>query len=234
MSELRFSDEFFPGLLVVFCGFDGTGKTTLIEDVRAALAGIGIAPMLTKQPTDTVRRSEMFVRYVHQPRGEEAIEYRALSLLTVSDRVQHSRRVILPELVAGRVVLSDRYFFSALANLRARGYYNDRWIYEIARHIPRPDVTFFLEPGYDAAVGRILARAAEKTRFFDERFNRVLYEEFCAVRRMHAEGVVVNTSQRREDSSALVREHVLEALARKQAGLSSEEGQRASRTVVGR
>ena len=66
------------------------------------------------------------------PHHHYAYDYRSLSLLAASDRIQHCSRVIVPELKKGRLVISDRYFYSCLANLRARGYTEDRWIYEVA------------------------------------------------------------------------------------------------------
>lgn len=82
---------------------------------------------LTRQPTDFVRESEIFRNYMDTA-GAWEFYYRALSLLCASDRVQHSNRVIARKLEEGAVVISDRYFYSCLANLQARGYAQDVWI----------------------------------------------------------------------------------------------------------
>ena len=73
-------------------------------------------------------------------------DYRALSLLCAADRVQHSNRVILPKLEEGYTVISDRYFYSCLANLRARGYRRDRWIYCLLYTSTQPPSSFCANP----------------------------------------------------------------------------------------
>ena len=140
--KLDMMDNLSTGKLITFCGLDGCGKTTQIRRLQQHLEGKGYKVYLTKQPTDFVRNSEIFRNYMDTPSHDE-FDYRALSLLCASDRVQHSNRVINRRLEEGYVVISDRYFYSCLANLIARGYEQDGWIYEVARSIRRPDVAFF-------------------------------------------------------------------------------------------
>lgn len=86
-----------PGLLITFCGLDGCGKTTMIRRLTAFLQHAGIEPLLTKQPTNAVRQSEIFRTYMDSPEHAQ-YEYRSLSLLAASDRVQHANKLILPAL----------------------------------------------------------------------------------------------------------------------------------------
>ena len=79
-------------------------------------------------------------------------DYRSLSLLAASDRIQHVNKIIELELRKGKIILSDRYYYSCLANLRARGYNNDLWIYEISKSIVKPDVAFFFAISVEEAV----------------------------------------------------------------------------------
>lgn len=173
--------EMFPnksrGRLITFCGLDGCGKTTMIRRLRTALEERGLPVALTKQPTDFVRKSAIFRTYMDTPEHGE-YDYRSLSLLAASDRVQHSNRVIAPALAAGKAVISDRYFYSCLANLHARGYLRDRWIYEIARDIPQPDAAFFLDVEVETAVRRVRSREEEKDRYIDMELQRRLRQEY--------------------------------------------------------
>ena len=127
------------GVLITFCGLDGCGKTSIINMVNEYLSRLGEKVILTKQPTNSVRKSEIFRTYMDNE-NHDMFEYRALSLLAASDRIQHSNQFILPELRKGAFVISDRYYYSCLANLMARGYSKDKWIYEIAKDIPKPDL----------------------------------------------------------------------------------------------
>lgn len=178
LKAIQFDPAQYPGVFVVFCGSDGSGKTTQIVKLRAWAEARGKTCLQTTQPTQAIRDSYLFKRYIHEPHGEAEIEYRALSFLTVSDRIQHSNRVIRPALERGEFVISDRYFFSALANLRARGYENDSWIYEVATWVPKPDLAVFMAPPFEKALERVRARPEEANMYVDEEFERRLHDQF--------------------------------------------------------
>ena len=111
------------GLLVTFCGLDGCGKTTMMQKLCKDFEE-HFQIFVTKQPTDFVRKSAIFRTYMDSPE-HDAFDYRSLSLLAASDRLQHVNKVIEPELKRGKIVFSDRYIYSCLANLRARGFEQD-------------------------------------------------------------------------------------------------------------
>lgn len=194
--KLDMMDNPSTGKLITFCGLDGCGKTTQIRRLQQHLEGKGYKVYLTKQPTDFVRNSEIFRNYMDTPSHDE-FDYRALSLLCASDRVQHSNRVINRRLEEGYVVISDRYFYSCLANLIARGYEQDGWIYEVARSIRRPDVAFFLDIDVDTAVRRVRSRKEEKDRFIDLPLQHRLREQYLRIAGEN-HGVIISTSQTEE------------------------------------
>lgn len=194
--KLDMMDNPSTGKLITFCGLDGCGKTTQIRRLQQHLEGKGYKVYLTKQPTDFVRNSEIFRNYMDTPSHDE-FDYRALSLLCASDRVQHSNRVINRRLEEGYVVISDRYFYSCLANLIARGYEQDGWIYEVARSIRRPDVAFFLDIDVDTAVRRVRSRKEEKDRFIDLPLQHRLREQYLRIAGEN-HGVVISTRQTEE------------------------------------
>lgn len=87
----------YPGTLIVFEGTDGAGKTTMIAKTKEYLsARFGTERiLLEKQPTDLSRKTRLFQKMMYCSRHEE-INYRAVQLLTLSDRVQHNQQVIVP------------------------------------------------------------------------------------------------------------------------------------------
>ena len=213
MEALNLKVHDGTGLLTTFCGLDGCGKSTMIEKTAAYLEKKGHSLLLTRQPTDFVRRSDIFRTYMDLE-DHDNYEYRSLSLLAASDRVQHSCHVILPALREGKTVISDRYFYSCLANLRARGYREDRWIYEIAETIPKPDLAFFLDVPVKTAVARVRSRAAEKDRYIDMALQYELrkeYREICG----RSGGILINAEGPWEQTFAAVREKIDELLARR-------------------
>ena len=178
--KLKLKKHNEAGVLITFCGLDGCGKTTLIKLLEEVLINEGFDIVLTKQPTDDVRKSEIFRTYMDRE-NHDKFDYRALSLLAASDRVQHSNKFIKPILQDGGVVISDRYFYSCLANLRARGYTSDKWIYDIAKEIPTPDIAFFLDVEVETAIGRVRQREAEKNKWIDIPLQYRLREEYINI-----------------------------------------------------
>lgn len=196
--KLQMKGHNHPGYLFVFCGLDGSGKTTQIALLEEFFRQINMPAYITKQPTDAVRSSAIFRTYMDSP-DHSMYDYRALSLLCASDRVQHTNRDIVPKLSQGRVVISDRYFYSCLANLRARGYEKDRWIYEISSFIPRPDIAFFIDVDVDTAVSRVRSRETEKNRYIDLELQYRLREQYLDIARENG-GIIIDGSQPIEDA----------------------------------
>ena len=176
MRKLQMRPNTTRGMLITFCGLDGCGKTTLMERLISELSG-DTPVLVTRQPTDFVRQSAIFRNYMDSP-DHDAYDYRSLSLLAASDRLQHVNKVIEPVMRQGKIVLSDRYFYSCLANLRARGLERDRWIYEIARSVIRPDLSFFFDLPVETAIARVRSRASERNRYIDVGLQHRLRKEY--------------------------------------------------------
>lgn len=190
MRKLKMKPNLTDGYLFTFCGLDGCGKTTMLTMLKDDLEKEHCV-FLTKQPTGAVRESEIFRTYMDCP-DHSAFDYRSLSLLAASDRVQHGSRVIERELESGKVVISDRYFYSCLANLRARGYKKDRWIYEIGGYVVRPDAAFFFDVPVETAVSRVRQRESERDRYIDMELQYRLREEYIDICRTNG-GILVPT-----------------------------------------
>lgn len=180
MKPLEMKPHNSFGCLITFCGLDGSGKSTMIRMLTGELLNWDHRFLLTKQPTDGMRRSEIFRTFMDCP-DHSQYEYRSLSLMAAADRMQHVSQVIMPALREGKTVVSDRYFYSCLANLRARGYEEDTWIYDIARHIPKPDYAFFLDVPVETAVKRVRERPAERDRYIDMDLQYRLAEEYRTI-----------------------------------------------------
>ena len=209
MRELQMRKNETDGLLITFCGLDGCGKTTMITKLTEWL--IRDYPLfITKQPTDFVRRSAIFRSYMDQP-DHTAYDYRSLSLLAASDRLQHGNKVIEPAMKDGKIVLSDRYYYSCLANLRARGFKKEQWIYEIAKSVIKPDVSFFFDVSVETAVSRVRSREEEKDRYIDMDLQYKLREEYRSICQTNG-GVLVSTELPVEESYLIVKQTVERAI----------------------
>lgn len=210
MKKLQMRKNETCGFLITFCGLDGCGKTTMMKRLIAELEQEEYALFVTKQPTNAVRNSEIFRTYMDCP-DHDAFDYRSLSLLAASDRLQHVNKVIEPKMREGRIVLSDRYFYSCLSNLRARGFGKDAWIYEIAKSVIRPDLAFFFDVPVSEAVARVRRRPEEKTRYIDMELQDRLRQEYIEICKANG-GMLISTLQSEDKCYDIVKKAVKELL----------------------
>ncbi len=209
MKRLAMYKNDTKGFLVTFCGLDGCGKTTMMRRLIAELQE-EYELLITKQPTSAVRNSEIFRTYMDSPR-HDMFDYRSLSLLAASDRIQHVNKTVLPAMQSGKVVLSDRYFYSCLANLRARGFGTDTWIYEIASFVVKPDIAFFFDVPVETAVARVRSRPEERERFIDMRLQYRLREEYINICHENG-GIMISTLMTEAECFSIVKNKVKELL----------------------
>lgn len=209
MKPLNMRKKEASGFLVTFCGLDGCGKTTMMKRLIADLEKEHDI-FVTKQPTNAVRTSEIFRTYMDCP-DHDAFDYRSLSLLAASDRLQHVNKVIEPEMKQGKIVLSDRYFYSCLSNLRARGFEDDEWIYEIAESVIKPDVAFFFDVPVEEAVARVRRRPEEKDRYIDMELQYKLRREYIDICTANG-GILISTTESEDECYNIVKNAVKEML----------------------
>ena len=206
---INLQENKFEGTLIVFEGTDGAGKTTMIARTKEYLCSkFGKEQvLLEKQPTDLSRKTRLFQKMMYCSKHEE-INYRAVQLLTLYDRVQHNHEVIVPALKEGKIIICDRYLYTSIANMCARGYRDEKWFFDACKEIIRPDLSFlcYVEPAL--AIQRIRARPEECNRHLNEKLLYGVAKEFLAMREQ-AEFCVLDTSREANESFEQVR-NVLE------------------------
>ncbi len=168
------------GLLVVVEGTDGSGKTTLVQALTAALQDRGLPVSATQQPTPSMRATDIFKLALHN--DAPAADYRALYLATLGDRLYHCNVVVVPRLAAAEIVISDRYVFTTFANVLARGHDFEPWLRDVCRHLPRPHLALWADAPPHLAVARIRARP-DDTNPLDEAYLTRLHAAFAALSR---------------------------------------------------
>ena len=96
------------GRFIAFEGGDGSGKST-----QAALLAESLDAVLTREPGGTSIGSK--IRELVLDPAYPDMTNRTEALLMAAARAQHVEERILPDLLAGRDVISDRYVASSLA-----------------------------------------------------------------------------------------------------------------------
>ncbi len=94
-----------PGLLIVFEGMDGSGKSTQAKRLAGRLAGLVPPVLLTREPGGTPAGKK--IREILLDR-DIPLDPEAELFLFEADRVMHVKTVLLPALRSGKTVLSDR------------------------------------------------------------------------------------------------------------------------------
>jgi dTMP kinase len=102
------------GLLIVFEGAEGAGKSTQLKLLAGALGSHGRDVVAVREPGGTVLGDEIR-RLLLDPAMNVEIVPRAEALLFMASRAQLVEQEIRPALDQGAVVLLDRFFLSTYA-----------------------------------------------------------------------------------------------------------------------
>jgi len=137
------------GLLVAFEGLDQSGKQTQAELLRDYVVREGRECRLISFPDYRSPIGNELLRALH---GEREYGADVMQLLYVANR--YEKRVEMERwLREGVVLLCDRYIASSIAYGEAQGL-DARWLGEIQRFLPPPDLTILLDISPDTAVAR--------------------------------------------------------------------------------
>ncbi len=134
------------GLFIVFEGGDGVGKSTQARKLADWVASKGREVVLTFEPGDTATGATLR-RIVLDPATAD-LSPRAEALIYAADKAQHVHEVVLPALLRGAVVISDRYVDSMLAYQGAGRVLEPERVEQLARWATLdllPDLTVVLD-----------------------------------------------------------------------------------------
>ena len=146
---------------VVFEGLDGAGTTTQIRNLARYYEFNRREYYLTAEPTDNP--IGQLVRKVLQKKVATTPE--ALALLYAADRHDHiysESHGILRMSEEGKIVISDRYFYSSIAYQSVEC---DPAFVMAINNFPLPEVIIFIDTPVDVCMERIEKRGGEKELF---------------------------------------------------------------------
>ncbi|MGM9972187.1 MAG: dTMP kinase [Anaeroplasmataceae bacterium] len=165
------------GIFITLEGGEGSGKTTVINNIRDYFINKGRNVITTREPggiviSEEIRNIILDVKNVSMTKETETLLYAAA-------RMQHLAEKIIPALEKGDVVICDRYIDSSYVYqgiARGVGIKN----VEMANHFALsylPDLTIFLDVRPEIGLKRIQNRGAldrldlEKKEFHDKVYN---------------------------------------------------------------
>lgn len=150
------------GLFIALEGVDGAGTTTHTKILMERLRARGLPTHSTREPSDgpigtmirQILSGRLVVRGVSGPRPPS---WTTMALLFAADRTDHVEAEIVPNLMDGVTVISDRYVHSSVAyqSLSSGGGEDSiRWVREINVEARRPDLTIVLDVTAETANSR--------------------------------------------------------------------------------
>lgn len=153
------------GVLIVFEGLDGSGKSTQLRRGAEALRVRGLDVVETREPTD----GPWGRRIREMARSGEVVPPETELAWFFEDRREHMREVVEPALAAGEIVLSDRSYLSTVAYQGARGLDPRQILADSEAEFVAPDLVLLFEISPEVGLSRVMARGGRAEPVFEER-----------------------------------------------------------------
>jgi dTMP kinase len=164
------------GQFIVIEGVDGAGTTTQTQRVVQALRARGLPVHATREPSDGP--IGMMLRQILTGRivvpgmsGARPPTWTTMALLFAADRLDHLEAKVIPNLMDGVTVVSDRYDHSSIAyqSITSGGEEGVvQWLKELNRHARRPDLTVVLDVPPEVAAKRRSEREMGQELYDDD------------------------------------------------------------------
>lgn len=169
--DLEFKKNESKGIYIALEGIDGSGKTTQAERLAEYFSSKGMSVVRTREP----RKEGIIGDLVHQVlTGKLKFPAVALQYLFSTDRVLNQQEVVLPALKIGKIVVSDRSFWSAVVYGildKGENNYDDKAasqlliaqsILSMYHQFTIPDFTFYLKIPLEISLARLKAKEDTK------------------------------------------------------------------------
>lgn len=170
------------GLLITFEGPEGSGKTTLIDNIARILTERGEEPMLIREPGGTEIGER--IRNILLDPASQAMCSETELLLMVASRAQLVREKIAPALEAGLIILCDRFADASVAYQgfgRGLGEKRVHAVNQLALGGLEPDLTFLCLLPPEEGQRRLQGRQTDRLDRETLEFHRRVYEGYQAM-----------------------------------------------------
>jgi len=194
-------------MFIALEGIDGSGKGTQTKLLNRWVKSKGFDTFLTMEPTAGpigVLLREFLKKGELDPKTE--------ALLFAADRSEHVK-VILERLEEGKVVITERYFYSSVVYQGASGISVD-WIMELNRFAHVPDLVLVLDIQPEISLERITSKGNLRARLREmEHFERRDFlikarDLYLELEKKHENFAVIDASQSIDDVQTAIRKKV--------------------------
>jgi len=157
----RSKNHGYAGKLIVLEGLDGAGKSTQIELLKGYLERLGHQVVITRWNS-----AKGISKVVKDSKKDKTLKPSTGALLCAADLAERLNTEVIPALREGKVVLCDRYFYTALARDSVRGM-DQNWLRKLYAFTVDPDCVFYCRLPVMDAVARVLTRNSGKLELSD-------------------------------------------------------------------
>ena len=208
-------------MFITLEGPDGSGKTSQIPALSAAIQAAGYELVVTREPGGTEIGDQ--IRAVIMDLRNTAMHPTSEILLFQASRAQLVNEVIRPALAKGKVVLCDRYADSTLAY---QGYGHNTDLDELRRVVNfatgglTPDLTLYLDLDVQTGIERRKGESEQWNRMdaYQIAFHKRVREGYKALIAQDPERwVTIDATASHEEVAAAMQEAVLTHLAARRA-----------------
>jgi len=141
----------YPGALIIVEGVDGSGKSTQLVLLGEWLERHGIDLIRTEWTSST-----LIGHATKRGKKRQWLGHLSFVLLHATDFTHRYENIIVPSLKAGKVVLADRYVYTAMARDAARGA-NPHAVRELYSFAVKPDLALYFKVPLEVAIERVLS-----------------------------------------------------------------------------
>ena len=180
------------GKFITFEGTEGSGKTTIINNIEKALKEKGYKVIKTREPggsniSEAIRNIILNVGNTEMDKITEALLYAA-------SRRQHIVEVVKPNLESGNIILCDRYIDSSLAYqgyARGIGIEKVFELNKLAIDGLLPDLTLYIDVKPQIGLNRIDSNNRNKDRLDleDLSFHELVYNGYKEVANLFSDRI---------------------------------------------
>ena len=194
------------GVLIVFEGIDGAGKSTQAEILLDRLKARGYDVAYFREPSESKWGREIKKRalFADSLSPEEELE------LFQKDRRENVERNLKPALEEKKIVILDRYYYSTIAYQGAKGIDHEMIKKANEEFVVKPDLVFILDIDAKRGLERIQNRKKKDKLFEREDYLVKVREIFCS---FEGENIIhIDALKPREEISKKIEESILEYL----------------------
>jgi len=199
------------GIFITLEGPDGSGKSTVVEELSRYLKNSNIDYIFTREPGGT--RIGEDIRDIILDNKNTNMSPRTEALLYAASRSQHVHEKIKPALQAGKVVLCERFVLSSLVYQgigRGLGVVDVKAINDFGIEGVKPDLTLFFDIDPSVSLNRkMVGQDVDRLEMEGIGFHREVYNGYLELINKYPENVVlIDASRSKEEVFKQVKSEV--------------------------